>query len=280
MSVEKLLAKDLLDEKTGFHYHYITQIRSVTKMHAHDFCEIFLVAQGSVIHRIAGREERLLEGTLMLVRPNDLHGYLPDGEGVCCIANLAFPVHWLQKALDYMDQNEANAYLTQKHPPQTLLTGERLKSAVQSFHQLREETVKTVIVQRLSDILFSKSGMDAQSAGQPLWLTQLAQTMQSPRHFTGGVEQMKRLCDKSPEHMYRMFKRFYHQTPSEYINTLKTAYAAHLLKHTDMTIIDIAMEAGFENLSYFYTCFKRQYETTPQKYRSDAHMAQSIPMGQ
>lgn len=43
--------------------------------------------------------------------------------------------------------------------------------------------------------------------------------------------------------------------------------ACNLLKITNMQISDIAMEAGFNNVSYFSKIFKKKYQLTPKIYR-------------
>ena len=46
--------------------------------------------------------------------------------------------------------------------------------------------------------------------------------------------------------------------------------AAKLLTTTSDDIINIAINTGFDNLSYFNRCFKKKYGITPGKYRKDA----------
>jgi AraC-like DNA-binding protein len=43
--------------------------------------------------------------------------------------------------------------------------------------------------------------------------------------------------------------------------------AARLLLQSDATVLSVATEVGFDNLSYFNRVFKRQYHTTPSEFR-------------
>jgi AraC-like DNA-binding protein len=43
--------------------------------------------------------------------------------------------------------------------------------------------------------------------------------------------------------------------------------AARLLLSSDSSILAIASEVGFDNLSYFNRSFKKQYKVTPSQYR-------------
>lgn len=56
-------------------------------------------------------------------------------------------------------------------------------------------------------------------------------------------------------------------SPTQYINELRISYAGNLLLNTDMEIVDISLEIGLENVSYFYDLFKRRHNLTPHRYR-------------
>ena len=45
------------------------------------------------------------------------------------------------------------------------------------------------------------------------------------------------------------------------------AQASFLLKNTKLTIEEIALNIGYENLSYFYRLFEKTYGMTPRTYR-------------
>jgi AraC-like DNA-binding protein len=43
--------------------------------------------------------------------------------------------------------------------------------------------------------------------------------------------------------------------------------ASRLLISSDSSILDIAAEVGFDNLSYFNRSFKKRFQQTPREYR-------------
>ncbi len=91
--------------------------------------------------------------------------------------------------------------------------------------------------------------------------------MMEKKHFAEGLPALYQLSTKSPEHIGRSIKRYWGLTPTEWVNSFRLQYAAHLLYTTDTEILDIAMESGFDNLSHFYHLFKRKYTLTPAQYR-------------
>ncbi len=71
----------------------------------------------------------------------------------------------------------------------------------------------------------------------------------------------------SEGHFCRLFKQYFKRTPMEYLNYYRVSKAARLLKDTELKVLEVAMEVGFDNLSYFIGTFKRFMGTTPSKYR-------------
>jgi len=71
----------------------------------------------------------------------------------------------------------------------------------------------------------------------------------------------------SEGHFCRIFKDFVKKTPLEYLNCYRIHQAARLLEETDMKVLEVAMEVGFDNLSYFIETFKRHVGMTPSRYR-------------
>lgn len=65
----------------------------------------------------------------------------------------------------------------------------------------------------------------------------------------------------------RLFKEYLHQTPNDYLNSLRLEHAAELLRETRMGITEIALSCGFHSGSYFTELFSRQKGCTPTAFR-------------
>ena len=53
----------------------------------------------------------------------------------------------------------------------------------------------------------------------------------------------------------------------DYVNKYRVEMAKHQLQHSSDTVIDIAMNVGFNAKSSFYTAFKKVAQQTPSQYR-------------
>ena len=56
-------------------------------------------------------------------------------------------------------------------------------------------------------------------------------------------------------------------TPSQYLNKKKIDKAIELLLSTELSILNIAFECGFNNIEYFDKIFKKTMGLTPLRYR-------------
>ena len=70
-----------------------------------------------------------------------------------------------------------------------------------------------------------------------------------------------------PNSLSRLFKRQTTISFYQYLQKIRLKHAYYDLIHTNMKIIDIALNHGFKNVKSFENVFKKEYHTTPTKYR-------------
>jgi AraC family cel operon transcriptional repressor len=88
-----------------------------------------------------------------------------------------------------------------------------------------------------------------------------------PRYFVLGTKGFTMLANRSKEHVARELKRCLGITPTEIVNQARMCYATEKLRSTDLPILDIALDCGFESLSHFYKIFRTVHGVTPRQYR-------------
>ncbi|WP_100407357.1 helix-turn-helix transcriptional regulator [Bacillus solitudinis] len=98
-------------------------------------------------------------------------------------------------------------------------------------------------------------------------LKQVLQFIQDNYPHKLTIYELATLVRMSEGHFSRFFKSLVHKTPIGYINSIRINHATRLLKETDRKIVDIAMDVGFENQSYFIKTFKKQKKCTPNSFR-------------
>lgn len=278
----KLLAVDGIDQDIQAHYRLITSINDTIGMHTHDFFELFLILKGSVYHIINGRRQLLQENTLVFIRDRDVHYYEHSSEGDCQFINLSFYREVIDDLFAFLGGGFPSESLFEPDlPPMILLTKTEKEYVRYRLDQLQlipqeEKLVLKAEVRALLTDLFSryiKNETDYnKELGQPEWLITLCAEARKKEHFTSGASALVKLSGKSHSYLCRMFKKYMGLSPTGYINALRLSYAENLLLNTDMDIVDISMEIGLDNMSYFYELFKKRNNITPYRFRQSGRI--------
>ena len=82
-----------------------------------------------------------------------------------------------------------------------------------------------------------------------------------------GVNEICQELGFSRIQLYRKVKALLDVTVNDYITNIRLKKALHLLRHSELTITDIAYESGFSSSTYFSTVFKTHYKVPPSEIR-------------
>lgn len=77
------------------------------------------------------------------------------------------------------------------------------------------------------------------------------------------------------QYFCRFFKKIIDKSPIEYLTEIRIKNACKLLQNTDLSIMEVCLECGFNNLGNFMRAFRKYCDCTPHQYRKALH---SIPV--
>ena len=83
------------------------------------------------------------------------------------------------------------------------------------------------------------------------------------------LEEIARSAAVSPRECLRCFRKSIGQTPFDYLIQYRISQAQRLLRQTDRSVAEIAMDTGFSTSAYFGKIFRREVGKTPLQYRRD-----------
>jgi AraC family transcriptional regulator, dual regulator of chb operon len=272
----KYTEENSFDREIESQFSFVGTLKNAVGIHNHDFYEFFLITKGNVLHKINGSTQFLSEGHLVFIRPWDTHYYENDGDRDCQFINIPYSQTAITDAFNYLGTGYNSERLTKLDLPplselsavdRVYVTGrlERLfLMPLDDKSQIRIE-LRGILMELLTQYFPNhKHRMDLEMPG---WFRILLKQMQHKEFFIEGLPKMYQLSAKSPGHLNRTFKTYMNMKPTEFVNQLRLNYAKNLLVKTDKEILDISMDAGFENISHFYHTFRRYNRLSPGSYR-------------
>ncbi len=246
--------------------------------HRHCYYEIFLTVSGSATHYVNGVIESLPEGSLVFMRPNDAHTFLyesPESRNISYI-NLTFTIETAESLFSYLsDAFPSQDLLSCDMPPKVFLNSidkEHLANQLGKLNAVNwknKDALKLHLRALLAEIFvkhFFITHEDTETHLPP-WFSRLLTDMERHENFSQGPDKMVEISKKSREHIGRSFKRYLGISPTMYINELRINNASIMILHTNMPILDICLECGFQSISYFYKVFKKKYNMSPTDFR-------------
>ncbi len=270
--------QNYVDSEIGCTCAYIRDNNTKFRLHSHDYYEIFLAVCPGIIHLINGKHVNLYDGTLVFIRPNDVHTYAYTGKKSYDVVNLTFTAETVESLFNYLSSDFPSVSMKESHMPPFVLLNEVDKKKL--FHQMLrlyyinsqdKKSLKIYARSLLADVLTKYfSNIDKSDEDDiPCWLENLISEMEKKDNFSAGFARMVELSGKSAEHISRCFKNHLGRTATDYINMLRLNYAANMLAYSNTPIIDICFESGFGNIAWFYETFRKKYGVTPRKFRED-----------
>lgn len=91
-------------------------------------------------------------------------------------------------------------------------------------------------------------------------------------HGDLSVNTLAQLENLNPSYLSKLFFKETGTTIRFFINNAKVTTAEHMLKYTDISLLDISITLGFSSQSAFGSVFKSHTGITPKKYRDKFYM--------
>ena len=238
-------------------------------LHGHDFYELLWVQNGTLRHHLPTGREDLREGSVLFIRPADRHGLQARGEDTL-VVSISFAAAAIEEMGARHEALRGRFFWSDAPTPEVVSRDMRQMADLNRAALLVERGSRSPLQAEAFLLPLCVQLLDGRAptpTEAPAWLKAACDAALDPKVFRDGAAGLARVAGRAHPHVSRTMRRFMGQSPSDYVNQQRMAYAARKLIGTEDSLAEIAAECGIPNLSHFHKLFRAQFGTTPQKYR-------------
>ena len=273
----------LSDEKYSLNSHgYIYTRWNLTENtgeHQHLYYEVIFVFSGTLVHAVNGTRQYLEPNTLVLIRPTDTHSLGALNSKRYKYYNVMVSLEEIDAIFDCFGSHLKKEILSLDFPPLITFSYEDGQAFLKNLETISSGAYSGSEFRYMSRLLFSQilykfaiSESYTSKTILPHWFNTLLIEMQQQENFMEGVPALLRLSGKNHTYLCRVFRRYLNTTPVSYVNDVRMNYVEYMLRTTDLPIINIILDAGFNNISHFNHIFKEKFGCSPTVYRSTSRL--------
>ncbi len=244
-------------------------LRYSYRLHGHSFYEVFVITDGSATHILNGKVRQIRKGDAFFYDPTCVEEIrISPGEELS-FYNIAFDGGILSKNL--WSQIPMNNFPYIAHlSDEALQSASYIMDSILEYEEGNTLQVNMLTVTGLEWLILSIFGNNKNFRTEAFYNEQIHDAvMYIQNHFTESVtlNEIASVVHYSPGYFSDQFRKVMHVTFQEYLLSLRIYYATVLLKTTDLPVKTIALDSGFQTISYFANVFKRRMGISPGTYR-------------
>jgi AraC-like DNA-binding protein len=133
-----------------------------------------------------------------------------------------------------------------------------------------ETLLKLKLRELLTSILVSESNRTLSAYFRSLAASDappIAAIMEMNFRHNLPLEAFAQMCHRSLSTFKREFRKHYGVSPGRWLLDRRLEHSASLLQTTEMSVTEVMLECGFEDLSHFSRAFKEKFSQAPSAYR-------------
>lgn len=279
------------DFPVGFYRQERKAQQGILDSHWHEEIEFLRVTAGRALFQIGLATYEVAAGEALFVPGGMLHGGYPLSGEDCAYEALVCDLAWLDSgpadpiSVQYIRPLARGQSGLPPHWTPRTDWGKSAIAALESIHRLedardpaRELRVRIGLLGVFAELI-SAGQWQARPPGEEGERYSAQRLKQALTHMEThfarklSLRELADVAGMSEGHFSRLFKAYMRRTPIEYVNHYRIRYAAGRLTGTDMAVSEVALEAGFDNFSYFIKLFRSVYGCTPRAYRKQSQTA-------
>lgn len=249
--------------------------------HWHSALEIIMPVDNYYDAEIASKQYHLLPGEILFIPPGELHSLSAPGSGTRFIFLYDLsPVSKLRSYSSIQTLLSAPLYINKENYAGIYDEVYQLLVQMRNEYFSDNEYSELSIYSLLLNLL-TKMGYHRLKSNTPFPNTRPYKQKEYTQKFNQlldyidshymedlSLEDLAASTGFSKFHFSRLFKQYTNYTFCDYLCYRRLKVAEELLAQLDLSITEVALQAGFPSISTFNRLFKQQKQCTPSEYRS------------
>ncbi|MGI5894488.1 MAG: AraC family transcriptional regulator [Candidatus Merdivicinus sp.] len=250
---------------------------SMSSQHTHSRCEIMYVLSGKSIVDVADQRYELSHGQYIFLDENVPHCLnIADPRG-CSIMNIEFACRAASGAGCVRNALAASpsvqAFFQNARPYFVAdgreIFGSIMKDLISQLDRIQTADTRFLIgnlLERMLCELAAAAGQDVQT-GSLHYIRRASAYLET--HYTESlsVEEIAAAAGINRSYLQALFRQEFGCGVMTYVNRMRISRAKFLLTNTEMRLVDIAAEVGFNSRQNFALAFEKQAGMSPSSFR-------------
>lgn len=258
---------------------------SILDCHWHKEVEFFYVIQGEVLFQVDTDYFPVKAGEAVCISSGEIHAGHSLNHSTCMYGAIVFDPQLLASAsFDTIHTQYIAPFIEQTCSfPRHITPNTRWERALLNSIKIilshcdqcdfgYELAIKSQLLLMLQQILpegrhVNRSKCKLTDHTKTIRLKKAISFIQNNYNRQLKISQIAEQIPMSEGQFCRFFKSMTRQTPIEYVNSYRIRRAGELLLDPNNKISNVALDVGFDHISYFVKVFRQQMNCTPSEYR-------------
>ncbi len=258
--------------------------------HCHEFVEFIYIYSGKGKHEYQGTTYEVAAGDVLIIEPEAVHAYHVGKNERMEIFNVLFHPSFFSKELGILAKESSfvqfyflEPFLRASSPipshlhliPTERITLQLLIEQMMAEYREKKHGYKVLLKTKLMECfiylsrcyLRREQASLTKEANEQVLMEQVTRFVQANFDKPITLEQVGQLCGMSESGLRHKFKAHTGMSLLDYRNSVRIGIAKQLLQQTDWPVSEIALETGFNDISFFNRVFKQYCQQSPRQYR-------------
>ncbi len=251
--------------------------------HDHVFFEFNICLDGEVHNVINGKEYVCTKGSILLLRPQDVHSFYSntshasrdiyvkpetlknvcdciDGELYQKLLDSPLELHFSISDFNIKQlENKANIFTLASNSDDFNLKATHLNLITEIFALWKKEY-----------------NYSSNKPNRPMWLNTLLHSISRHDMVVKNVHEIAETTNYSYSYVYKKFIEYMGVTLKDYVAEAKFSYSIALIRDNQVNISQIAYLLGYNSSSNFIIAFKKKFGITPSRIRKDPSLISKL----